>query len=68
VPVIYPFGHGLSYSSWRYSELSVAAAVEPDPRSNDTGCYNVGVTVANTGAACRALACAAATVYIASAV
>lgn len=49
VPVIYPFGHGLSYTSWQYSELSVTAALDADLRSNGTGCYDVGVTVSNTG-------------------
>ena len=40
LPVCYPFGHGLSYTAYRYSGLSLAAG--PDG-------IEVRVTVANTG-------------------
>lgn len=42
VPVAYPFGYGLSYTSFAYSDLSVS-----NPDKNGT--VKVSVTVANTG-------------------
>ena len=41
VPVSYPFGFGLSYTTFEYSDAKIA---EKD------GCYEVNVTVKNTGA------------------
>ena len=41
--VAYPFGYGLSYTDFAYSDYSVA--------DNGTGSYTVSVTVTNTGAA-----------------
>ncbi|MHB8509391.1 MAG: glycoside hydrolase family 3 N-terminal domain-containing protein [Candidatus Dormibacteria bacterium] len=42
---IFPFGHGLSYTSFGYSDLVI------DPPEGDTsGSFNVGCTVRNTGA------------------
>ena len=43
--VSYPFGHGLSYTSFEYSDLSIELLADgPDPR------VQVSLTVANTGA------------------
>ena len=44
VPVLYPFGHGLSYASFAYSGLTAALAAGGAAQS-----YNVSVTVTNTG-------------------
>ena len=43
--VAFTFGHGLSYTTFEYSDMSVAEGV------NEYGekCYNVSVTVTNTG-------------------
>jgi len=49
VPVLYPFGHGLSYASFAYSGLTAALA------SGAAQSYNVSVTVTNTGEAAEFL-------------
>ncbi|MBE3000879.1 glycoside hydrolase family 3 C-terminal domain-containing protein [Nocardiopsis sp. HNM0947] len=41
VPVAYPFGHGLTYTAFEYTDLEVAAAGEHT--------WNVSCTVTNTG-------------------
>jgi hypothetical protein len=47
VPSLYPFGFGLSYTQFRYSQLTVAeAAAESSGRR-----WTVGVSVANVGTA-----------------
>jgi beta-glucosidase len=43
LPVAYPFGHGLSYTTFAYGEASVTVADGDDPR------VEVTVTVTNTG-------------------
>ncbi len=44
LPVAYPFGHGLSYTTFAYSELALTVLDDgPEPR------LEVAVTVANTG-------------------
>ena len=43
VPVLYPFGHGLSYTTFKYSNL-VAAFLE-----NSEGALQVDVDIVNTG-------------------
>lgn len=47
VPVIYGFGHGLSYTELRYSSLHVSAA--PLSSASAAGSYNVSVDVRNAG-------------------
>lgn len=42
VPVLYPFGHGLSYTTFTYSDLTVESA---GPLK-----YKVSLRVSNTGA------------------
>lgn len=42
VPVLYPFGHGLSYTTFTYSNLTV--------ESSGPGEYQVALHVSNTGA------------------
>lgn len=42
---LYPFGHGLSYTSFTYSDLTIS---NDKPQANDT--IDISVTVANTGA------------------
>jgi beta-glucosidase len=44
-PVLFPFGYGLSYTSYRYSGLSVTPAPASDAKT-----VKVSFTVANTGA------------------
>ena len=46
VPVIYGFGHGLSYTELQYSSLRVSA--EPLDSASASS-YNVSVDVRNTG-------------------
>ena len=43
VPVLYPFGHGLSYTTFKYSNLG-AAFLE-----NSEGALQVDVDIVNTG-------------------
>ncbi|WP_170150128.1 glycoside hydrolase family 3 C-terminal domain-containing protein [Parahaliea mediterranea] len=45
VPVRYPFGHGLSYTRFEYSDL----AVEPGDASSDTAVASVSFSITNTG-------------------
>ena len=47
VPVIYSFGHGLSYTELQYSSLRVSA--EPLNSASAAGSYNVSVDVRNAG-------------------
>ena len=47
VPVIYGFGHGLSYTDLQYSSLRVSA--EPLSSASGAGSYNVSVDVRNAG-------------------
>ena len=42
---LYPFGHGLSYTSFAYSDLEIAGAQEAAPGDS----LSVSVTVSNTG-------------------
>ena len=44
--VAFPFGYGLSYTEFTYSDL----AVEKGTNENGEACYNVTLTVTNTGA------------------
>jgi beta-glucosidase len=44
---LYPFGHGLSYSTFEYSHLSLSAAALP---ASTCGTVDVGVDVTNTSA------------------
>lgn len=43
---MYPFGHGLSYTSFEYSDLTVAPAASTDPNEWQ---INISVKVTNTG-------------------
>ena len=43
VPVLYPFGHGLSYTSFNYSNLAATFM------NNSTGILHVEVDIQNTG-------------------
>ena len=43
--VAFPFGYGLSYTSFEYSDLTVAAGVN----ANGEKCYDITVTVTNKG-------------------
>jgi len=45
--VAYPFGHGLSYTDFEYSALTIT---EEKDISNQTTAFNVSVTITNTGA------------------
>lgn len=45
--VLYPFGYGLTYPSFRYGNLTVSPASSPNTRDPNV---SVGVTVTNTGA------------------
>jgi len=44
IPVLFSFGHGLSYTSFEYSELTVDRA-----EALDTDCVTVAVNIKNTG-------------------
>lgn len=44
VPVLYPFGHGLSYADFAYSNLAATPSADGAAQT-----YHVSVTVANTG-------------------
>lgn len=50
VPVVYPFGHGLSYTTWLYSDLHTIASqhLEPNTKRN-ASTYEISVLVSNTG-------------------
>ncbi|KAK9837275.1 hypothetical protein WJX81_002841 [Elliptochloris bilobata] len=48
VPVIYPFGHGLSYTEWRYSGLQATPRRHPGAASSAQS-YNVSVMLTNAG-------------------
>jgi beta-glucosidase len=45
VPVLFPFGHGLSYASFEYSELQISQVSEQEPVA-----FTVAVDITNTGA------------------
>ena len=45
VPVLYPFGHGLSYTTWNYSELTSRFTEEENGRRT----IQASVVVQNTG-------------------
>ncbi len=44
MPVLFPFGHGLSYTSFAYSDIKLSSS-----SIKDTECVNVTLTVTNTG-------------------
>lgn len=44
LPVLFPFGHGLSYTEFTYSDLKISAT-----QIKDTDTLHVSVTVTNTG-------------------
>ncbi len=43
MPVLFPFGHGLSYTTFEYSDLNITSD------SSDNFTYNVNLTIKNTG-------------------
>ncbi|MFC0674700.1 glycoside hydrolase family 3 protein [Brachybacterium hainanense] len=48
---VYPFGHGLGYTSWEYSDLEVTAAADADAAATgrSTAVATVSFTLTNTG-------------------
>lgn len=49
IPVLFPFGHGLSYTKFEYSDLKISAKDIKDKEIRDTETLQVSVTVTNTG-------------------
>lgn len=45
VPVLYPFGHGLSYTTWAYSSL----VASPLPQENGQPRLRIQISLQNTG-------------------
>jgi len=48
LPVLFPFGHGLSYTQFRYSDAKVTQAWD-DSLSRDAASLEVAVTITNSG-------------------
>ena len=49
VPVSYPFGHGLTYTTFEYSDLEIDTTAVTDETDEDDILVVVGATVSNTG-------------------